>query len=126
MMLSLSQARCLLAVYNLSEVYGRASSKDVCKLLGISKPSVHNALVALEEKQLLVKKHYRASVLTEEGRNLARELDIRRSNLMLVFARQFGLSMDQSDLAAMLLICGLNEESLEKLGCTENVPAFAL
>jgi len=116
-MLSLSQARCLLAVYTLSEVYDRASSKDVCKLLGISKPSVHNALIALEEKRLITKKHYGASALTEDGLTMARELDCRRSNLTLIFSKQYGLSMDQSDLAAMLLICGLNDESLEKLGC---------
>lgn len=118
-MLSLSQARCLLAVYTLSEVYGRASSKSVCKLLGISKPSVHNALIALEEKGFIVKQHYGASVLTQTGEEIARELDERRTDLMMLFNRQFYLSPDQADLAAMLLICGLKEESLDKLMCTK-------
>ena len=118
-MLSLSQARCLLAVYTLSDLYGRASSKSVCKLLGISKPSVHNALIALEDKGLIVKKPYGASSLTEEGESIARELDERRTRLTIIFSKQYGLSMDQSDLAAMMLICGLNEESLEKLGCID-------
>ena len=122
-MLSLSQARCLLAVYTLSEVYGRASSKSVCKLLGISKPSVHNALVALEDKGFIVKQHYGASVLTQTGEEIARELDERRTGLMMLFNRQFSLSPDQADLAAMLLICGLNEESLEKLEC-KKAPAM--
>ena len=123
-MLSLSQARCLLAVFNLSEVYDRASSKSVCKLLGISKPSVHNALIALEEKGLIVKKHYGAAVLTDEGSKIASELDRRRTILSLQFSKQYGISLDQSDLAAMLLITGLNEESLEKLGCIQETPAI--
>lgn len=119
-MLSLSQTRCLLAVYSLSEIYERASSKSVCKLLGISKPSVHNALVALEEKGLIEKKPYGASTLTEEGEQIARELDARRARLTVTFSKEFGLSMDQSDLAALLLLSGLNEESLDKLTCIDN------
>lgn len=116
-MLSPSQARCLLAVYSLNEVYGRASSKDVCKLLGLSKPSVHNALAALENKDLIAKKPYGAAILTEQGESLANELEARRAHLTLFFSKTFGLSMDQSDLAALLLLTGLNEESLQKMGC---------
>ena len=119
-MLSLSQTRCLLAVYSVSELYTRASSKAVCKLLGISKPSVHNALVALEEKGLIEKKPYAAATLTPEGLALARELDSRREKLTMVFSKQYGLSMDQSDLAAMQLISCLNEDSLVKLGCADS------
>ena len=95
----------------------------MCKLLGISKPSVHNALVALEDKGFIVKQHYGASVLTQTGEKIARELDERRTGLMMLFNRQFSLSPDQADLAAMLLICGLNEESLEKLEC-KKAPAM--
>lgn len=124
-MLSPSQARCLLAVHSLSEVYERASSKSVCKLLGISKPSVHNALAALESKGLIEKKPYGAATLTEQGESLAHELDARRAKLTLFFSKTFGLSMDQSDLAAMLLLSGLNEESLRKLGCMEPVATSA-
>ena len=116
-MLSPSQARCLLAVHSLNEVYGRASSKDVCKLLGLSKPSVHNALEALENKGLIAKKPYGAAILTEQGESLARELEARRAHLTLFFSKTVGLSMDQSDLAALLLLTGLNEESLQKMGC---------
>jgi len=118
-MLSLSQMRCLLAVFSLSEIYEKATSKSVCKLLGISKPSVHNALAALEEKGLIEKKPYGASTLTEEGESLARELDARRARLTMIFSREFGLAMDQSDLAALLLMSGLNEDSLKKLGCID-------
>ena len=119
-MLSLSQSRCLLAVYSVSELYTRASSKAVCKLLGISKPSVHNALVALEEKGLIAKKPYAPATLTQEGLALAKELDSRREKLTMVFSKQYGLSMEQADLAAMQLISSLNEESLVKLGCVES------
>lgn len=122
-MLSISQTRCLLAVHSLSEVYERASSKSVCKLLGISKPSVHNALVALESRGLIEKKPYGAATLTEQGERIAHELDARRAKLTLFFSKTFGLSMDQSDLAALLLLSGLNEESLQKLGCIDAAPS---
>lgn len=118
-MLSHSQIRCLLAVHSLSEVYERASSKSVCKLLGISKPSVHNSLAALESRGLIEKKPYGAATLTEQGESIAHELDARRAKLTLFFSKTFGLSMDQSDLAALLLLSGLNEESLLKLGCID-------
>lgn len=125
-MLSHSQIRCLLAVHSLSEVYERASSKSVCKLLGISKPSVHNALAALESKGLIEKKPYGAATLTEQGDSIAHELDARRAKLTLFFSKTFGLSMDQSDLAALLLLSGLNEESLMKLGCMDTAATSAL
>lgn len=124
-MLSPSQARCLLAVHSLSEIYERASSKGVCKLLGISKPSVHNALAALESKGLIEKKPYAAATLTEQGERIAHELDARRAKLTLFFSKTFGLSMDQSDQAAMLLLSGLNEESLRKLGCIDTVASLS-
>lgn len=125
-MLSLSQTRCLLAVYSVSELYTRASSKAVCKLLGISKPSVHNALVALEEKGLIEKKPYAAATLTPAGRSLAKLLDGRRERLTVMFSKQYGLSMDQSDLAALQLISSLNEDSLAKLGCAADEIADAV
>ena len=116
-MLSMSQTKCLLAVYSISELYTRASSKAVCKLLGISKPSVHNSLISLEEKGLIEKKPYAAATLTQAGLELARELYSRREKLTVLFSKQYGLSMDQSDLAALQLISSLNEDSLMKLGC---------
>lgn len=120
-MLSVSQMRCLLAVYSLSEATGRASSKSVCGLLSISKPSVHNALECLMEKGLIDKKPYGASSLTEEGMRMAGRLDMLRSRIMTIFSEEYGLSVEQSDIAALQLISSLNEESLAKLAQREPV-----
>ena len=69
----------------------------------------------LQCKEAMVAKMDREPTLEE----IARELDERRTDLMMLFNRQFYLSPDQADLAAMLLICGLKEESLDKLICTK-------
>ena len=79
-------------------------------------------LPALGTSGLTEKKPYGAVKLTGEGLHLAEELEARRDRLLLLFARRFGLSMDQSALAATLLLSGLNEESLALLEAASQTP----
>ena len=110
MRLTDAQIRCLLALLSLTRLGEAIASKDVSRVLGVSRPSVHRMLENLGNSGLKEKKPYGAVKLTE-----AEELEARRDRLLLLFARRFGLSMDQSALAATLLLSGLNEESLARL-----------
>ena len=114
--------RCLLALLSLTRLGGEIASKDVSTVLGVSRPSVHRMLELLGRAALTEKKPYGAVKLTEEGLRLAEELEARRDRLLLLFARRFGLSMDQSALAATLLLSGLNEESLALLEAASQTP----
>ena len=122
MRLTDAQIRCLLALLSLTRLGGAIASKDVSKVLGVSRPSVHRMLENLGNSGLTEKKPYGAVKLTEEGLRLAEELEARRDRLLLLFARRFGLSMDQGALAATLLISGLEEESLNWLEAASQTP----
>ena len=50
-----SLIRCLLAVLALSDTFERVASKDVAHLLGVRKPTIHNTLLALQERGLIDK-----------------------------------------------------------------------
>ncbi len=113
--MSYSLIRCLLAVLALSDAYGTVLSKNVARLLGIKRPTVHHALEALQEKGLIRKELYGDVRLTEEGRALAVELETQRDELSVLFCKSFSLSPEEGVKAALLLISELNEESVDKL-----------
>ena len=113
--MSYSLIRCLLAVLALSDAYGTVLSKNVARLLGIKRPTVHHALEALQEKGLIRKELYGDVRLTEEGRALAVELETQRDELSVLFCKSFSLSPEEGVKAALLLISELNDESIGKL-----------
>ncbi len=53
---------------------------------------------------------------------MAQMLERQRDDIAVLFARRFGLSMDESALAATLLLSGLNEESLARLEAASQAP----
>ena len=113
--MSAALIRCLLAVYALSENFEIIASKDVAQLLGVKRPTVHRSLQVLQERGMIQKELYGDVFLTEKGRAAAHALETRRDDLALLFARQFGLSPEESLKAAFALMSELSDESLEKL-----------
>lgn len=114
-MLTANQIRCLLAILALTRMEEDVASKNVAKLLGVTKPSVHKALDILVNKGLLEKAHYGSAKLTAAGTELAERLEERQEKLVLLFSQMLGLSMDEGSAAATLLMSELKEESLMKL-----------
>lgn len=115
MSLTANQIRCLLAILALTRMEEEVASKNVAKLLGVTKPSVHKALEILISKGLLEKAHYGSAKLTQAGAELAQKLEERQERLVLLFSQTLGVSMDESSLAASLLMSELSEESLTRL-----------
>ena len=66
--LSPSREEYLKAIYKLSKRTGLVRSIDIAVYLEVSKPSVHNAVTALQEEGLVIKPLGGVICLTEEGR----------------------------------------------------------
>lgn len=113
--MSPSLIRCLLAVLALSDAYEKIFSKDVARLLGVKRPTVHRSLTVLQEKNLITKELYGDVHLTDAGRALAQELETRRDELTIHLTDAFGLSPEESVKAATVLMSELTPESLDKI-----------
>ena len=113
--MSPSLIRCLLAVLALSDAYEKIFSKDVARLLGVKRPTVHRSLTVLQEKNLITKELYGDVHLTDAGRALAQELETRRDDLTIHLTDAFGLSPEDSVKAATVLMSELTPESLDKI-----------
>ena len=113
--MSPSLIRCLLAVLALSDAYEKIFSKDVARLLGVKRPTVHRSLTGLQEKNLITKELYGDVHLTDAGRALAQELETRRDDLTIHLTDAFGLSPEESVKAATVLMSELTPESLDKI-----------
>ena len=110
-----SLIRCLLTVLALSDTFERVASKDVAHLLGVRKPTIHNTLLALQERGLIDKERYGDVHLTDEGLAAARRLERQRDDLALLFARELGLESEEAVRAAILMISELSEDSVERM-----------
>ena len=117
MSLTVAQIRCVLAILALTRMEEEVASKNIAKLMGITRPSVHKMLDVLVSKGVLEKEHYGTAKLTERGIELAERLESRKERLLILFSKQFGLSPDESSAAATLLMSGLSEERLNRLEC---------
>ena len=113
--MSPSLIRCLLAVLALSDAYEKIFSKDVARLLGVKRPTVHRSLTVLQEKNLITKELYGDVNLTDAGRALAQKLETRRDDLNIHLTDAFGLSPEESVKAATVLMSELTPESLDKI-----------
>lgn len=118
-MMTAAQIRCLLALRALNQLSEKVASKDIARLIGISRPSVHRLLEALSDNGMIAKEPYGTVELTEQGAQTAQLLEARKDRLTLIFARHFGLPMDEGACAAILLMSGLREDSLEALEAAE-------
>ena len=115
MNLTVNQIRFLLAVLSLSSLDEDIASKNIARILGVTRPSVHGMLEQMIERGFIEKARYGSAQLTAEGLTLARALEARRDRLMLLFIRRDGLPMDEALIAATNLMSLLKEESLQVL-----------
>lgn len=66
--ISPSREEYLKAIYKLSEKTQLVRSIDIAEYLGVSRPSVHNAVTRLQEEGMVIKPWGGEIQLTEEGR----------------------------------------------------------
>jgi len=77
-------------ILHLIEEKGYARAVDISKNLGISQASVTNMLQRLDAEGLVKHEKYRGTVLTDDGRRIARAI-VERHETLTRFLRLFGI-----------------------------------
>ena len=106
MELTNTNIRYLLAIYELSQVRLEVSSKDIARVLTVSRASVTSMMSILIEKRMVDKERYGKIHLTPLGRTLARELAGQAGQV----ARELQARMDLSGEEAWRAACAAVSE----------------
>ena len=88
------------AIFNLSNQSNIARSKDIARLLGVSRASVTGALRVLKKKGLANYEPYDYVTLTEPGRTAAAEIASKHDILKSFFINVLGVEPDVAQKAA--------------------------
>ena len=113
--LSASLEDYLEAIFNLASESNIARSKDIAKLLGVSRASVTGALRILKKKGLANYKPYDYVTLTESGQAAAAEIAERHGILKSFFINVLGIEADVAQEAACKAEHALGPEIIGKL-----------
>lgn len=113
--LSASLEDYLEAIFNLAGESKVARSKDIARLLGVSRASVTCALRVLKEKGLANYKPYDFVTLTEAGRSTAAGIARKHSILKSFFVNVLGIKTDIAQQAACKAEHTLGPEVIARL-----------
>jgi len=115
--LSASLEDYLEAIFNLAGESNAARSKDIAKLLSVSKSSVTGALRALRKKGLANYKPYDYVTLTDVGQEAAAEVVRKHNILKAFFVKVLGVEADIAQQAACKAEHILGPEVIARLLC---------
>ena len=115
--LSASLEDYLEAIFNLAGESNVARSKDIAKLLRVSKSSVTGALRVLKKKGLANYKPYDYVTLTGAGQDAAAEVVRKHNILKSFFVNVLGVDMDTAQQAACKAEHTLGPEVIARLLC---------
>ncbi len=113
--LTTSQLRCLMTVKELSQSGNAVASKEIAVQMHVSRPSVHRLLEGLARRGLIDKEPYGAVEMSEKGREEAAKLTELTKACAERMAGLFGLGASEAEKAALILVCDLDEESVERI-----------
>lgn len=112
MELTNTNIRYLLAIYELSQVRLEVSSKDIARVLTVSRASVTSMMSILIEKRMVDKERYGKIHLTPLGRTLARELAGQAGQVARELQAQMDLSGEEAWKAACAAVSELPRRCL--------------
>jgi DtxR family Mn-dependent transcriptional regulator len=115
--LSASMEDYLEAIFNLTGESNVARSKDIARLLGVSRSSVTGALRILKKRGLANYKPYDYVTLTETGRNTAQQVTRKHSILKSFFINLLGVEESVAQRTACKAEHTLGPEIIAKLLC---------
>ena len=98
--LSASLEDYLEAVYLVTRKQGEARSKEIMKRLGVSGPSVSEALQLLADRKLVNYQPYVAITLTPAGKRIAQDVLHRHETLRDFFIEVLGIDRETADKGA--------------------------
>lgn len=105
------------AIFNLARESNVARSRDIAKLLGVSKSSVTGALRVLKKKGLANYKPYDYVTLTEAGQAAAEEVVKKHNILTSFFVNVLGVEAEAAQQAACEAEHALGSEIISRLLC---------
>jgi len=115
--LSASSEDYLEAIFNLAGESNVARSKDIAKLLNVSKSSVTGALQVLKKKGLVNYKPYDYVTLTDAGQAAAEEVTRKHNILKSFFVNVLNVEVDIAQQAACKTEHTLGPEVIARLLC---------
>ena len=115
--LSASLEDYLEAIFNLARVSNVARSRDIAKVLGVSKSSVTGALRVLKKKGLANYKPYDYVTLTDSGQAAAQEIAKKHDILTSFFVDVLGVESEAAQRAACEAEHALGLEIISRLLC---------
>ena len=113
--LSASLEDYLEAILNLTVEAKVARSKDIAKILGVSRASVTGALRALKQKKLANYEPYGYVTLTEQGAEAAKEVAKKHKILKSFFVNILGIEQSDAQKAACAAEHRLDPGIIERL-----------
>ena len=102
-------------IYNMSREHGHAHSVDIAKTLGVSKPTVFNALQTLIEQGFVIKQAYGDVTLTDKGKSYARDVIKKHDAVKKLLVDTLKVSPEQAEIDACKIEHCLSEETTKKL-----------
>lgn len=123
MELTCTNVRYLLTIYHLSQSRLEVSSKDIARVLEVSRASVTSMMGVLTDKELVAKERYGKVHLTRSGVRLARALSAQADELARDLAPRMGLSGEEAWKAACAAISELPHRCFSPLPAAAPLPA---
>jgi DtxR family Mn-dependent transcriptional regulator len=114
-MLSESMEDYLEAIFEIGKTKQAVRVKDVASRLGVSMPSVNNALKNLEDKALIQHEKYQYIELTAAGTRCASQLASRHNVIRSFFHDILGVSSNTAEEDACRAEHVLSNETMDKL-----------
>lgn len=103
------------AVGNLAKDGNIPRVKDIAKVLGLSKPSVHMALHILEDEGMIEHEPYQDIIITEKGKAKYKEIKEKHDTISLFLQKVLGVSQETAEKEGCLMEHILSNETLSKI-----------
>ncbi|QSX06923.1 hypothetical protein JYG23_05700 [Sedimentibacter sp. zth1] len=101
--LTITQIKYMLILSELSNESTKIQCKDVAKLLGVTKPSVHTMINGLCELDLIYKPHYGKVSITEKGKEIITECNACFYPVEIYYNKIFGFDIYDARKVAVTL-----------------------
>ncbi len=103
------------AVGNLAKNGSIPRVKDIAKVLGLSKPSVHIALHLLEDHGMIIHEPYKDIIITEKGKEKYKEIKEKHDMISNFLQKVLGVSEEIAEKDACQMEHILSSETLERM-----------
>jgi DtxR family transcriptional regulator, Mn-dependent transcriptional regulator len=103
------------AIYHIVNDNGVARSKEIATRLNVSRASVTEALRALSKKKLIIYTPYAAITMTEEGKQIARNVVFKHDVLKRFFTNILDIDEDTAEQSACKIEHSAPPELIDKL-----------